>query len=168
MEREKLKSLIREGLKYIGFLKSDKDIDINIELLFEIRKYILTKDEEWYKEKFQNAYDFDIGNTRKKGEAYYSDDGIKYFFNGNMELEGVVLHGSEEKEPLKTTPIKFSFHFHKIKGGHFVYYYINEIDHFFTHAINNYLLEKGCGFVENGIKAIKETIEKANKTTKST
>ncbi|MBQ8913112.1 MAG: hypothetical protein IJ054_03610 [Lachnospiraceae bacterium] len=158
-ENEKLKELILGGLEYIGFIKpneSSKNITISVNMLIEIREYLFKQSYEWYSNKFPEAYKYDIGETRKKGDAYYSDDGLNYTFNENMELENCVLFGDTENIKFDPPiPISFSIQFHKGK-----YYYINEIDHFFSYCINKYLLGKKEYFnkCEDGLKAILNTI----------
>lgn len=152
-----LKKLIIKGLLYIEFPQSMDSKDIDVNLVIEIRKYIFDKTNSWYKEKFENAYNFDVGLSRKSGDGYYSDDGIAYTFDDDMNLVDCILYGDEKKERFKFThEYKFSFHFHKGK-----YYYINEIDHFFTYCINKYLLKKPFSeekIKDKGMIAIKDKI----------
>ena len=161
MEHMELKELIYIGAEYIGF-ETSKEITIN--MLIEIRKYLLTKSAEWYEKKFPEAYNFDIGKTRKKGDAYYKDDGIEYEFNDEMYLVKCTLYDSTKpdkkgKECKVEPPVQFPFPLDKNK-----YYYINEIDHFFTYCINRYLNDHtDFRGKEKGITAIQATIEGAAK-----
>lgn len=165
MKYEELGQFICKGLEYIEYIKPDEKPKININLLIEIRKYLLRKDAEWYIEKFKDAYEFDIGKTREKNDTYYDTDGIKYYFDDEMNLTKCILYkgkGDNAKWEIKFEKSeKFLFHFLKTRKDCFDYYYINEIDHFFTHCINNYLLKKGCRFnQEKGLEAIYNTINK--------
>lgn len=152
------KELIINGLRYIDFFDIHPEPkEININLLIEIRMYLLTKSSEWYKEKFPFAYSYDIGETRHPENYYYSDDGIKYIFDDEMYLKECILyHKESQKTVMLSPPVRFSFH---IKRG--TYRYINEIDHFFTYCINNYLLDKefSASSNEKGITSVKNTIE---------
>ena len=171
MSLNSLEELIKSGLEYIGMPFSENE-DINIELLFNIRKFVFDKSNEWYQIKFSDAYNFDIGVDRKKDDTYYSDDGIKYFFNDNMELESYTLYDSNERIDL-SSPVKCKWTFHYDKQGgkeHFFYNYINEVDHFFTYCINKYLTSKDkdevCCFEkvrDRGLIYIKKEIEEWSK-----
>ena len=165
VKKNELRELIENGLRYIGFVKEDEKIgEITVDLIIQVRMYLLQKDAEWYKGKFEKAFKFDMGEARKNGDSYYSDDGIKYYFDKEMYLEKCELYINSEKssEAIEfSSPIKFSFHFSKEKEEDkkkYVYYYINEIDHFFTYCINNYLVDKGFAALEEGIISIYDTI----------
>ncbi len=154
--KTELEKLIKKGLNYIEFDTNDQ---ISINLLFKLREYLFSQTCEWYKDKFLEAYKFDIGNTRKWNDTYYSDDGIKYYCDDGS-LNKCIPHGGKEEididPPIKHVP----FHCYPTKSGAFYYYYINEIDHFFTHCINNWLIGKGASFgKEIGMLAIKNQIE---------
>ena len=160
VEADDLEKLIKKGLKYIGFegLKYNeydhKDC-IKFDLVIDIRKFLFNKPPEWYSEKFSKAYDYDIGLTREKDDGYYSNDGIKYKFDDDMNLIEYFLYKGKTWQTFEK-PKKWLFHYHL--GN---YYYINEIDHFFTKCINNYLLNIGVTFSqEKGLKLIYETIAK--------
>ena len=171
-ELKELKELIINGLKYIEFPEKIESKGIDVNLIIEIRRYLLNQTIDWYIKKFKEAYEHDIGITRKKDYAYYSDDGIQYKFKDNMILDSCVLYKSsgipkdEEEQYEKKFDIKepFSFHFYKCKYC-FKYCYINEIDHFFTHCINNYLIELNWNINDNptkndrGLILVKEKIE---------
>ncbi|MEE3334119.1 MAG: hypothetical protein VZR54_07595 [Ruminococcus sp.] len=165
MKYEELGPFIYKGLEYIDYIKPDEKPEININLLIEIRKYLLSKNANWYIEKFKKAYEFDIGKTRKKNDTYYDTDGIEYYFDDEMKLTDYKLYdakGDNEKCELKSEKFeKTLFHFKKSRKDYFVYYYINEIDHFFTHCINNYLLKKRCKLnQEKGLEAIYNKLNK--------
>ncbi len=155
MNKEEVKELIVSGLKYIGFPDYDRKIDIN--LLFDIREYIFLHSIEWYEEKFPEAYKFDIGISRTKEDSYYDTDGLLYYLNDDSRIYGYKLYGGKRREEI-TQSICFLYNLKKVYGKeYYVYYYINEIDHFFTHGINFYLLNNGkeCSFDrEKGIKEI--------------
>lgn len=157
----KLEELIIEGLRYIEFTQNIDSEVINVDLIIEIRKYLFNKTIDWYKEKFEEAYKHDIGITRKKGDGYYSIDGIKYTFDEDMKFDSCILYDEEvQKRVSFNIKDKFLFHFYKDKNHEWYnYYYINEIDHFFTYCINKYLLGKtDFSATEKGLKAIKDAI----------
>ena len=160
-----LEELIIKGLRYIEFPYYKDSEGITVNLIIEIRKYLFNKTNDWYKEKFEEAYKYDIGLTREKGDGYYSDDGIKYTFDENMKLDSCVLCSKRQKLICKfNIKDKFLFHFHK--GS---YYYINEIDHFFTYCINNHLLGKDFSIKDKndkhdkGLLLIKNKIDEYEK-----
>lgn len=163
VKKNELRELIENGLRYIGFVKEDEKIgEITVDLIIQVRMYLLQKDAEWYKGKFEEAFKFDIGETRKNGDSYYSDDGIKYYFDKEMYLEKCELYinAKTSSEAIEfSSPIMFSFHLSKVKNkDYYEYYYINEIDHFFTYCINNCILKKGFAPQEKGIKYIRDRI----------
>ena len=163
-KNKKTEELIRKGLIYIGFPNSERVI--NMELLIKIRDFINMKtaeSNEWYRKKFDQAYRIDKGEIEGKS---YSDDGIQYFFkdDSKQELEKYILHESKvETELLPTIKCDLGENDNYIKkGSYYSYNYINEIDHFFTHCINNYLTSKACVFgkkTEKGIVSVKMSIE---------
>ena len=165
-----LRDLIINGLRYIEFLAPNAPTEppvISVELMINIRIFLQMRTDEWYIEKFPEAFLFDMGMTRKPGDAYYSNDGITYTFNDKMLLTKCELYykGKDQeiiaKKPQEELNLKvpFSFHFYK-SGDKFGYNYINEIDHFFTHCINNYLLGIPLGnrLGDKGLNMIKEQI----------
>lgn len=163
-----LEELIFAGLDYIGFEKPD---DITVNLIIEVRKYLLQKSEQWYEEKFPEAYRYDIGETREEGDAYYLHDGIEYYLNSDGALESCVLFNDSTNENQKFSPPlfledallkRFCKKYGVGKVNYYVYCYINEMDHFFTYCINKTLLgkEKWDNRVKDqGLKDIRETIE---------
>lgn len=160
-KKNELGELIENGLRYIDFLKEDEKLgEITVDLIIQVRMYLLQKDAKWYKGKFEEAFKFDMGETRKKGDIYYSDDGLKYYFDDEMYLKSCELYTDDKTSSKEfSSHIKFSFHLSEVKKkGYYKYYYINEIDHFFTYCINNYLLDKGFAALEKGIKSIRNTI----------
>ena len=173
MTLEEAKNLVRNGLKYLEYPNNER-VDINMELLINIRKFIFEQSNTVYYERFPDAYNYDIGIDRKREDTYYDEDGIRYYFDSNMEkLEAYTLCGGEYKELDSPIKCNWTFHYQKTEDKKerrcFLYNYINEIDHFFTYCINNILKnenkEKGyvCYFdsvKDRGVKSIKETIEK--------
>ena len=155
---EELKQLIFHGLNEIGYPEQER---INLNLLIGIRQYLLRQDAEWYKKKFPAAYRFDLGETRCEGDSYYTDDGIRYHLNDKMELTDCELYGSGARCALDP-PVQVPFELSKVRSRSSVYYryfYINEIDHFFTYCINRYL-NGGKGFFarEPGVRAIYDAL----------
>lgn len=155
---EELKQLIFHGLNEIGYPEQER---INLNLLIGIRQYLLQQDAEWYKKKFPAAYRFDLGETRREGDQYYTDDGIRYHLNDKMELTDCELYGNGARCAL-VPPVQVPFELSKVRSGSSVYYryfYINEIDHFFTYCINRYL-NGGKGFFarEPGVRAIYDAL----------
>lgn len=149
---EELKQLISHGLNEIGYPEQET---INLNLLIGIRQYLLQQDAEWYEKKFPAAYQFDLGETRREGDDYYTDDGICYHLNDKMELTDCELYGSGAHCALDP-PVLVPFELSKVRSrSYYSYSYINEIDHFFTYCINRYLNgEKGFSANEPGVRAI--------------
>ena len=165
MANEQLEALIRNGLKYIEYVDDESEIKIDVNLLINVREFIFEKSAKWYYNKFPEAFRFDIGMDRKKEDAYYNKDekgdGIKYFFNDYMELVGCVLYNDKNKETrIPVIATSCSVPFKKEEENKYKYFYYNEIDHFFTYCINNYMLKKGFAANEKGLKYIKNKIEK--------
>lgn len=166
-----LEELIFAGLDYIGF---EKPNDITVNLIIEVRKYLLQKSEQWYEEKFPEAYKYDIKERRKKlNDRSYGYDGIKYYFGNDIKLESCILHDDSTKEKQIFSPplvleTCFSLRFSGVRRkAYYKYEYINEIDHFFTYCINkkwrddnNQTSRKEFCAGEEGIVAIRDTIEK--------
>ena len=153
---EELKQLIFHGLNEIGYSEQET---INLNLLIGIRQYLLRQDAAWYEKKFPAAYQFDLGETRREGDDYYTDDGICYHLNDKMELTDCELYGSGAHCALDP-PVRFLFHLSKSRSSvYYRYFYINEIDHFFTYCINRYL-NGGKGFFakEPGVRAIYDAL----------
>lgn len=153
---EELKQLIFHGLNEIGYSEQET---INLNLLIGIRQYLLRQDAEWYKKKFPAAYRFDLGETRREGDSYYTVDGIRYHLNDKMELTDCELFGNGAHCALVPS-VRFLFHLSKVRyRSYYRYFYINEIDHFFTYCINRYL-NGGKGFFANepGVRAIYDAL----------
>ncbi len=153
---EELKQLIFHGLNEIGYPEQET---INLNLLIGIRQYLLQQDAEWYEKKFPAAYQFDLGETRREGDDYYTVDGIHYHLNDKMELTDCVLYRNGARCALDR-PVRFLFHLSKVRSrSYYSYSYINEIDHFFTYCINRYL-NGGKGFFakEPGVRAIYDAL----------
>ncbi len=155
---EELKQLIFHGLNEIGYPEQER---INLNLLIGIRQYLLRQNAEWYEKKFPAAYRFDLGETRREGDPYYTVDGIRYHLNDKMELTDCELYRNGARCAL-VPPVRFLFHLSKVRSRSSVYYsysYINEIDHFFTYCINRYLNgEKGFSAKEPGVRAIYDAL----------
>ena len=155
---EELKQLIFHGLNEIGYPEQER---INLNLLIGIRQYLLRQNAAWYEKKFPAAYRFDLGETRREGDPYYTGDGIRYHLNDKMELTDCELYGSGARCALDP-PVQVPFELSKVRSRSSVYYryfYINEIDHFFTYCINRYL-NGGKGFFarEPGVRAIYDAL----------
>ena len=153
---EELKQLIFHGLNEIGYPEQET---INLNLLIGIRQYLLQQDAEWYEKKFPAAYQFDLGETRREGDDYYTVDGIRYHLNDKMELTDCELFRNGARCALDP-PERFLFHLSKVRSrSYYSYSYINEIDHFFTYCINRYL-NGGKGFFakEPGVRAIYDAL----------
>ena len=153
---EELKQLIFHGLNEIGYSEQET---INLNLLIGIRQYLLRQNAAWYEKKFPAAYRFDLGETRREGDHYYTDDGIRYHLNDKMELTDCELYGSGARCALDP-PVQVPFELSKVRSrSYYRYFYINEIDHFFTYCINRYLNgEKGFFAREPGVKAIYDAL----------
>ena len=151
-----LEKLIKNGLKYIGLRDN---LDITIDLILKIREYLELKDIKWYEKTFPDACKFDQAIGEK---IPYSDDGIKYYFE-NEVLKYCILYNSDQVfYPYQNFSLNLSGY--KKCADIYKYRYINEIDHFFTHAINNFLLKKSCSFYrESGLKMIENDIIKNSK-----
>ena len=153
----KLEEMIRLGLYYIDFETPDAPITMN--LLIDIRDFLLLKDSKWYKEKFQAAYNYDMGETRSANDDYYSTDGITYFVNEDMNITSCRLHDSAITCDFKPYLQDLSSFTKKRRKGEYTHEYINEIDHFFTYCINRYLAGKDGFYArESGIRAIYKAI----------
>lgn len=153
----KLEEVIRLGLYYIDFETPDAPIAMN--LLIDIREFLLHKDSKWYKEKFQEAYNYDTGETRSVSDAYYTTDGITYFVNEDMNITSCRLHDSDITCDFNPYLQDLSFFTKKRGKGEYTHEYINEIDHFFTYCFNRYLAKKeGFYARESGIRAIYKAI----------
>lgn len=155
MEQE-LKQLIFHGLNEIGYPEQE---EINLDLLIGIRQFLLRQNAAWYEKKFPAAYRFDLGETRCEGNSYYTDDRIRYHLNDKMELTDCELFGNGAHCAL-VHPVRFLFHLSKVQyRSYYRYFYINEIDHFFTYCINRYL-NGGKGFFANepGVRAIYDAL----------
>ena len=155
---EELKQLIFHGLNEIGYSEQET---INLKLLIGIRQYLRQQDAEWYKKKFPAAYRFDLGETRREGDQYYTHDGICYHLNDKMELTDCVLYENGARCEVNP-PVQVPFELSKVRSRSSVYYryfYFNEIDHFFTYCINRYL-NGGKGFFakEPGVRAIYDAL----------
>ena len=176
-DKKGLHCLIEKGMKYICYIRKSKEnseIEINFDLLLAIREYIYTKGSDWYKEKFQAAYDFDIKLKQSNNENKpYNDDGIKYY-TVNNKLQYCTPYGSKNKYCIYEHKINFNnnkLYGYKVTKDKdcYVYIYKNEIDHFFTHAINSYILmQEGnreyCYFgKEKGMHAIEIKINEYEK-----
>ena len=158
---EELKQLIFHGLNEIGYeIGYPEQERINLNLLIGIRQYLLQQNAEWYEKKFPAAYRFDLGKTRCEGDHYYTDDGIRYHLNDKMELTDCELYRNGAHCALDP-PVRFLFHLSKPSRSsvYYRYFYINEIDHFFTYCINRYL-NGGKGFFakEPGVRAIYDAL----------
>lgn len=161
-----LNELIEYGLRYIDFLKEDEKLgEISILMLFDIRKYLVDRidDLKWYNEKFEVAYEHDLKIKKGVIKPTYKDDGLKYYFDNNRVTSYVLYTGNEnlrERIFIEKTIENPSKNYIRSKtGDYYKYYYINEIDHFFTYCINNYLLGKGFAPQEEGIKSIGNRID---------
>ncbi|MBR0039259.1 MAG: hypothetical protein IJP71_04595 [Lachnospiraceae bacterium] len=164
-----IRDYIISGLKYIGFLDIDEDRNIDVNLIVEVREYLEAQSNEWYEKLFNEAYDYDKDESKPKK---YSYDEIIYNVN-NMHLVSCELYAKEETYKNKRNqnfqpPILLSnldeVDKYENKYG---FKYINEIDHFFTHYINNYLIGKGCRISEDkdpGLFLIKNKIEEFKNT----
>ena len=160
----KIRDDIILGLKYIGFLGMDEDRNIDVNLIVEVRKYLEAQSNEWYEKLFNEAYDYDKDESKQKK---YNYDEIIYNVN-NMHLISCKLYSENDKKyknkitqnfqpPILLSNIDEVDKYENIDG----FKYINEIDHFFTHYINNYLIGKGCSISESkepGLFLIKEKI----------
>lgn len=153
---EELKQLIFLGLNEIGYSEQET---INLNLLIGIRQYLRQQDAEWYKKKFPAAYQFDLGETRREGDDYYTVDGIHYHLNDKMELTDCVLYENGARCEVNP-PVQVPFELSKVRSrSYYSYSYINEIDHFFTYCINRYLNgEKGFFAREPGVRAIYDAL----------
>lgn len=172
MKIKEVKTLIDDGLTYIGYKEKEDEVKVSVNLIIEIRQFLVSKTREWYKEKFPEAFEFNMGTTRKASDYYYSNDGLTYFFDENKSLNRCILYNG--KKEIDFDPrIQYSGDFYKKRGKIsneicFGYNYLNEIDHFFTHAINYYLLvsgkekgDNGCYFNrEPGMNEVYNTITK--------
>lgn len=180
-DKERLQCLIEKGMKYICYRKDSKkndEKDINLDLLLEIREYIYTKGSDWYKDKFPEAYNFDINLEQSNNENKpYNDDGIKYY-TVKDKLHYCIPYGlsSSEYKYFYMDEHKINSNIHMSYGYRvtkekdcYVHIYKNEIDHFFTHAINSFILMqksklKYCYFwKERGMHAIEKKINEFEK-----
>ena len=163
-----LKTLIENGVRYmkIPYVNHINYI-IDMNLLMVIREFIVSKSDIWYMNYFKKAYDFDIKYKNGKLKKKYSKDGIKYYCKGEI-LDKCILYPKKKNiEVTFNNEIKISALYTKSNEGYYTYEYINEIDHFFTHAINGFILmekekEKKSWVRFNGDKgmeAIKNQIE---------
>lgn len=155
MENNKLKELICNGVEYIGI---NNVSEVSIDLLIQIRQFLKEKSDEWYYKKFEKAYKYDKKLDedlilKKITKKPYTDDGFKYYVDKDGYLISCELYNSDIDKKFKS---KIRINADEYKK----YYYLNEIDHFFTYCINNYLRGKEwSNSVEDGLKYIKEQIE---------
>ena len=164
-----LMNLISGGLDYIGYWEVNSKPKettaeyITMNLLFDVRTFLYNQSKMWYKEKFPDAYEYDYGSIRKEdnnNNYYYSDDGHKYFLDDDMCVIKVKLYKNDTIVTL-TPPVHLNKDLPYRKGkDHYNYYYLNEIDHFFTYCISNYLKKIGyrANKKEKGINAIKKKV----------
>lgn len=170
-----LKELIESGLKYIEFQDADSQIEITIDLLIKIRMFLFSKSADWYSEKFHEAYLYDIGDTRNTDDAYYSVDGLSYYVDEKMNFKSCDLfHNKNKNCEFSDSCPRFTYHLNKsrkkVNGEwikRYIYYYINEIDHFFTYCIDLFLSGENIGnfnkIKDNGLLLIYNVIQQKGK-----
>lgn len=169
--KNELGELIENGLRYINFLKEDEKLgEITILMLFDIRKYLVDRidDLKWYNKKFEEACEHDLKIKKGVIKPTYKYDELKYYFDNNRVTSCVLYTGDKnlrERISIEKTIENPSDNYIRSKtGDYYKYYYINEIDHFFTYCINNYLLNKGFAPKEEGIKLIRDRIDEYAKS----
>ena len=133
-----LKTLIENGVRYmeIPYVNHINYI-IDMNLLMVIREFIASKSDIWYMN-YRIDIDYKNGKCKKK----YSDDGIKYYCKGEILDKCILYHEQKNVEETFDNEIKISSLYTKRNEEYYTYEYINEIDHFFTHAINSFILMK--------------------------
>lgn len=138
-----LKTLIENGVRYmeIPYVNHINYI-IDMNLLMVIREFIASKSDIWYRNYFKNAYSIDINYKNGKCKKKYSNDGIKYYCKGEIFDKCILYPKSKNIKETFDNEIKISSLYTKSNGEYYTYEYINEIDHFFTHAINSFILMK--------------------------
>ena len=170
MNNSGLRELIENGLRYIDFLKEDEKLgEISILMLFDIRKYLVDRidDLKWYNEKFEEACKYDLRIRIGEIKPTYDIDDLRYYFDNNRVTSCVLYTGDNNaRERIfleKTIEHPLNNYVRPEIGEYYQYNYTNEIDHFFTYCINNYLLGKGFAPQEEGIQSIgKRIAEYAN------
>ena len=161
-----LKTLIENGVRYmeIPYVNHINYI-IDMNLLMVIREFIASKSDIWYMNYFKKAYDIDKEYKNGGSKKIYSDDGIKYYCKEKILDKCILYPKKKNVEVTFNNEIKISSLYTKSNEGYYTYEYINEIDHFFTHAINSFILmknkkQRSTRFNgDDGMEAIKNQIE---------
>ena len=161
-----LKTLIENGVRYMKIpYVNHINYVIDMNLLMVIREFITPQSDEWYKNHFKKAYDIDKEYKNGGSKKTYSDDGIKYCCEGEILDECILYHKEKKVKVTFNNEIKISPLYTKRNEEYYTYEYINEIDHFFTHAINSFILMKNKKQSstrfngDKGMEAIKNQIE---------
>ena len=163
MKGKELQSFICKACVHITKDENYSNKDITPELLFEMRERIVSIQESEYKFLFPNAFENEE-NCKAKGEKpKYDYDGCGYRCveeNGDLYVTAIRLYEEEVFINLSNkTPCCGDYRIKNDCKGEYSYYYKNELDHFMTHYIVNYLEGKGCSRCEPGLELVKKEIE---------
>ncbi len=137
---DQIRECICEGIQYLT--GSPWQGELSFDALFFVRRYLWEQlTVKAYASKFPRTHSYDDhGPDRTK----YSDDGCLYYgsSNGqNLTLAKHTLFGDKENSQYVLS-LRVPANWFRATGraGTYRYYYLNEIDHFFTYWIVKYLL----------------------------
>lgn len=139
---DQIRDGICEGIQYLA--GSHWQGALSFDALFFVRHYLWEQlTAEAYTAKFPHTYSYDDHGPDR---TYYSDDGCLYYGSSHGQsliIANHTLFGDKEKSK-HSLPLCAPANWFRFTGnnGEYRYYYLNEIDHFFSYWIVKYLLNK--------------------------